>query len=101
MVQSSVLEALTETSYVVRASHLMATTVQQDVVLLDAEAGKYYGFDAVGSDIWAELETPVLVDELCSALMEKYTGDPASIRHDVMVLLKDMLRAGLIVLCPQ
>ncbi len=78
----------------------MSTSVQQDVVLLDAEAGKYYGFDAIGSDIWGRIETPVVVDALCESLIADYDGNADSIRCDVMHLLTEMLERGLVEVCP-
>lgn len=99
MSQRSVSE-LGDTTYVVRSAKLISTQVQQDVVLLDAEAGKYYGFDAIASDIWFRLETPVSLGDLCRALAGSYAGDREVIRRDVKALLEKLIDGGLVLICP-
>lgn len=99
MSQTSVPD-FSDATRLVRSTKPISTKIQQDVVLLDAEAGKYYGFDAIGSDIWARLETPVSLGALCQDLSEAYAGDATVIRRDVVALLEQLVGAGLAEICP-
>lgn len=73
--------------------------VEDGAVLLSTEAEVYYGLNAVGARVWSLLP-PVRqsMESMCASLSEEYPDvDPAVLQADVVALLEDLLREGLVV----
>lgn len=75
---------LTPATIVSRKPDLLTAEVNGEIVLMSVQDGLYFGLNAVSSDIWRRLETPVQVAALCRALADDYQGDPAVIERDVL-----------------
>jgi Coenzyme PQQ synthesis protein D (PqqD) len=67
-------------SRVTRSQGLICATVSDGVVMLSAEAGKYFSLNATAAAIWRRLESPISARELCNALAEEFdaTADRAA-----------------------
>ena len=74
----------------------IATTVDDEVVMLSARAGAYFGLNGVGSDIWNMLRQPRRVGDLCAALASQYQIDDNSLQRDVIWFLEEMIERGLL-----
>lgn len=85
--------SLDPSATIVRSADTVATEVDGEIVLIDIDAGKYFGMDAVGSEIWRRLESPVRVDALCAALVAHFDGDAAVIEGETLAFL-DKLEAS-------
>lgn len=75
---------------------VLSTVVDDETVLLDVESGKYFGLDAVGSDIWRGLKNPVKVEDLLATLVREYEGDRVVIEKDAMDLIDRLAASGLV-----
>jgi hypothetical protein len=75
--------------------------IQDEIAVMDAERGRYYGLDDISSAIYKKLSKPMLVATLCEELTREYNADAAVVEHDVLVLLRQMLESKLIVLLPE
>ena len=73
-----------------------AEIVNGEIVLMSIDTGKYYGLDAIGSDIWGRLQTPIRVEALCNALAADYDAEAGRIEGDVIALLEELLEQGLV-----
>lgn len=91
---------LTAASIVVRRDDALSADVGGRTVLMSLEQGKYYDFDAIGSDIWERLASPTSVSALCAALSARYAGEPTVIQTDVLALLATLVEQGLIEIRP-
>lgn len=72
--------------------------VEDGAVLLSTANEVYYGLNKVGARVWALLP-PVHQDvrSLCVALAAEYADvDQAVLMSDVIALLEDLLKAGLV-----
>lgn len=78
-----------------RVPGLLAADVDGEMVMMDVEKGVYYGLDAIGSDIWKRLETPVSAAELAAELVKDYEADAATIETDVLALFNRLVEQGL------
>lgn len=78
-----------------RVPSLLAADVDGEMVMMDVEKGVYYGLDAIGSDIWKRLETPISAAELAAELAKAYEADVATIEADVLVLFNRLVEQGL------
>jgi hypothetical protein len=55
-----------------RNATVLSSEVSGKVVMMDVEAGKYFGLNGVGSRVWALLETPRSVAEIARLLSGEY-----------------------------
>lgn len=72
--------------------------VEDGAVLLSTEEEAYYGLNAVGARIWALLPPAhETLGSLCDALNQFYPAvSPNTLRQDVLELLTDLLKNGLV-----
>ena len=67
-----------------------------ECVILDLDAGIYYGLDDVGSRVWNLIHAPITVAAVRDTLVAEYDVDPARCGQDLLRLLRQMAAAGLI-----
>lgn len=71
-----------------------------EAAILNTDRGIYYGLDPVGTEIWKLLQKPCKVAEIHQALLQEYDVEPDRCQRDLINLLEDLLKAGLIELRP-
>lgn len=86
---------------VVRRKRLVPATVGEKLVMLDPGSGAYFGLDACAEAIWAALDRPRLVEEVCAALGERFHSDPSSWEPEVSAFVEELLEVGLVELVDQ
>lgn len=67
----------------VQTADIPSTEIDNEVVLMSADTGKYYSFAGTARSIWKVLEKPTTLTELCDSLMAQYDVDEQSCRRDV------------------
>jgi len=87
------IEASTRVS---RTPDLMATAIDDELVILNMATNSYVALDAVARRVWELMETPARVDELCDQLETEFEAPEGQIRRDVIVLLQGMLQDELV-----
>lgn len=90
------MNEITFDATVVRSSDVIASPVDDELVMMDLERGIYYGLDRIGADIWARLAEPQTVADLCAQLMQTYEVDRATCEADVLAVLNEMAANGLL-----
>ncbi len=90
------MRGITLESVVQRSSDILASPVDDELVMMSLERGMYYSLDTIGADIWERLAQPVAVAALCSQLMQKYAVDRATCETDVLAVLNEMATNGLL-----
>jgi hypothetical protein len=80
---------------VVQDSEPIATTVDDEVVMLSVRAGAYFGLNGVGSEIWNMLREPQRVGDMCAALSSLYDVDEQILARDVACFLQALVERGL------
>jgi hypothetical protein len=83
-------------SRVVRVDHVMAVPVNDELVMADVDAGKYYGFDGIATSIWNLLEKEIAVDALCHELQSIYDVPHERCAIEVLTFIGDLEKRGLI-----
>lgn len=79
-----------------RTEHVLFQVVGGETVLLDLETEQYFGLDPVGTRIWQLLAEPSPLRSIFRALCNEYDADPARIQADLIALIHDLNRAGLV-----
>lgn len=75
---------------------IIRTELDDEIVLMHIESGKYYSLNAVGSVVWKTLASPATLSELCELVMQEFEVDQETCRRDVEVLLDDLLGLKLV-----
>lgn len=83
-------------SIVVASRNQVSCPLQDEVAILDLAAGVYYSLDPVGARVWELLAAPRSVGAIRDALVAEYDVEPARCERDLLELLRDLARAGLV-----
>ena len=81
-----------------RLPGLMEAEVDGELVALHIENGTYYSFNETAARIWALLDRPKRVSELSAALAAEFDVDTQACASEVLLLLRDLEKDGLIAL---
>lgn len=80
----------------VKSDGPVATRVPDETVILDAESGRYFGLDGVGSRVWELLSEPTRFADLVATVVAEYDVDRARCERDLRALVTDLRAAGLV-----
>jgi hypothetical protein len=86
-----VADAIGDATVVARSPSVVTAEVDGELVVMSIEHGRYFGLDAVGTEIWRRIEPPCSFADLIEALAADYHADRATIAADVRSLLARML----------
>lgn len=85
---------------VVRAcDHQLSAQLGEDVVVLELDAGIYFGLNATGAFIWEMLAQPTAVAAIPQRISDEFEVDDATARDDLISLLRRLHQAGLVEIC--
>ncbi|WP_207554861.1 lasso peptide biosynthesis PqqD family chaperone [Acidiluteibacter ferrifornacis] len=73
-----------------RSNEVIASEVENELVMMSLENGKYYGMDSIGGDIWKMIESPIVISDICSRLMKEYNVDELTCKRDVLDFLDQL-----------
>jgi hypothetical protein len=74
---------------------VLVRDVDREAVLLDLEAGTYFGLNGVGTRIWHLLERDGRLKTVFDALCEEYEAAPDDIERDLLALVTRLVEARL------
>ena len=77
-------------------ANVQGSALGDEIVFFDERVGKYFATGSVGADIWALLERPMSMDEICVALMEAYEVDRNTCFAQVSQFLGKMAEINLV-----
>ena len=81
---------------VVRTDESLSATLDGEAVLLQPEAGMYYGMNEVATLLWERLEEPATVGALRDALLSEFDVNASVAHRDLQRFLADVEAAGLV-----
>lgn len=74
---------------------VIAQQVGEEMVLLDLEAGVYYGLDPVGRRIWELLTEHRRLRVVFETMAEEYDVTPEVLQQDLLQLVQELQARGL------
>ena len=74
---------------------VIAQQVGEEMVLLDLEAGVYYGLDPVGRRIWELLTKHRRLQVVFETMVEEYDVTPEVLEQDLLQLVQELQARGL------
>lgn len=84
------------TTVVRRHPSLLASQVNDDVVLFSAERGMYYGTQAVGGRIWSLIQDETSVSDICDRVLAEFSVERENCERDVLQFLEQLETEGLV-----
>jgi hypothetical protein len=87
---------VTIASTVVVSPHQVSTSLDDEAVILGADAGQYFGLSDVGARIWELVQQPTRVSAICATICAEYDVAPEQCERDVLELLRDLRAKGLL-----
>ena len=79
-----------------RSQAILASGVGDEMVMMDIDAGKYYGFNAIGVRIWNLLEQDCSVKSICDQLLDEFEIESTACEQEVMAFVEQLLKFKII-----
>ncbi|HEV7670202.1 MAG TPA: PqqD family peptide modification chaperone [Thermoanaerobaculia bacterium] len=79
---------------------VLAREIGGEMVLLDVEAGTYFGLNEVGTRIWSLLAEGATLGEVEERLLGELEVDRETLETDLLSLVRDLTAQGLIDVVP-
>lgn len=91
------MQAINDGTVLQRCPKVLKADVDDEIVLMSIEQGKYYGANRVAKELWHLLENPISFGELCQkiALMIDVSSVP-HYRDDILEFLNFLLEQKLV-----
>ncbi len=81
---------------VCRNEAMLASQLEGDTIMMDADKGVYLGMNTTGSRIWSLLEKPLLAKDLCGQLAMQFQVSEKECESQVLSFLNDLLHRNVI-----
>lgn len=79
-----------------RSDQVLFQNLDGEAVLLDLASETYFGLNEVGTRIWQLLESAATLEEVHRSLCAEFDADAARIEHDLLALVGELSKAGLV-----
>lgn len=92
------VQASLEGRYVPRNKQILTKEVNSEMVLVDMQRGVYHGLNAVGVEVWKQLDSSKTLGDIVATVQKDYEHvDSAIIEADVLSLVQALLDNELII----
>ena len=79
-----------------RVPEIMHSDLGAEVVMMDLDAGTYYGLNAVGARVWAMADNPVALTAVVDELLGSFDVERAECEEAVQAFADDLLERGVV-----
>jgi len=76
---------------------VLISNLQQESVILNLDSERYYGLDDVGTRFLAVLNTADSIEAAYERLRDEYEVDANSLRQDLLELIENLLKQGILI----
>jgi hypothetical protein len=83
-------------STVTTTDHVTATTIDDEVVLLNDDTGLYQGLQGVGPRIWELIQEPTTVEAVADTIATEYDVDRDRCEQDVLDFVETLADENLV-----
>ena len=77
-------------------AHVSFSVVGEDAFLLNTQTNKYYGLEQVGARLWQIISADASLKDAHRTLLDEYDVAAEQLEQDLIELLEDMRKNGLI-----
>lgn len=78
---------------IVRAQGILASAIDDEMVMANLKTDTYYGLDPVSTRIWQLIETPQALAAICETLVTEFTVDLETCQREVAAFVQELLDA--------
>jgi len=89
---------LDDATLVQASSRIVSCELDGEAVLLDPQAGLYFGLNDVGAAIWSMIASPCRVSDICASIVTRFDVDDDTCHDDVQSLIEELLSRNLAVI---
>lgn len=79
------------------APHVFTREFDGELVILDLDAGDYFGLDRVGKALWEGLVAGTSMHAIVSELAARYEVEPGRLEQDLTTLRDELVAKGFLV----
>ena len=90
------MEMISQRSTVVVTKDQVSADLSGEAAILNLKTSTYFGLNTVGASIWKLIQEPKKVSEIRDAIIEEYDVEPDRCEHDILELLQELSKNGLI-----
>ena len=76
---------------------VLISNLQEESVILNLDSERYYGLDDVGTRFLSALNTSDSIEAAYEALRNEYDVDAHSLRQDLLELVEDLVKQGILI----
>lgn len=87
---------ITLESLIKRKDGLLSSPIDDELVMMSIEKGKYYGLDEISRRIWELFEVNRSVASICEQLIEEHDVDESTCYKEVLAYIKELVDEGLV-----
>ncbi len=91
---------LTTDTSVVAVTDQVSAQLDGETIILTMRDGVYYSVDRVGSRVWSLTASPITLGAVHRTLLDEYEVEADVAWRDLVSLVEDLLRTGLLVRAP-
>lgn len=85
-------------SRVSKREEIVSGQIDDEFIMMSIETGKYHLLNVTGSRIWALLDQPRTVSELCAALTGEFKIAPAACQKEVIDFITQLAARDIVVI---
>ena len=91
--------AMTEmnSGLVIKRTDLIGNQIDNEMVFFNQSTGKYFATGQVGAEIWAFIEAPRSVAQICDHLLEKFNVDRSTCETQVNKFVTELIESGIVI----
>ena len=78
---------------------VLISNLQEESVILNLDSERYYGLDDVGTRFLSVLNTSDSVEAAYEVLRDEYNVDGNMLRQDLLELVEDLVKQGILIRC--
>jgi hypothetical protein len=95
------LARINSKSIIERTIDQVSSVLDDEVVILNTNTGKYFNLNPVGSRVWEIIETPSSIEAIVNQIMDEYSVDRDRCQSDIIQLTGKLLDADLVKVHPE
>ena len=76
---------------------VLISNLQEESVILNLDSERYYGLDDVGTRFLSVLNTADSIEAAYEVLRDEYDVDAHSLRQDLLELVEDLVKQGILI----
>lgn len=79
-----------------QSDKILVQNLDEDAVMANIDSGYYFGVNKTSKRIWEIIATPNTIADICSCLLNEYNIDTVTCETQVMALINELVREGLV-----